>query len=94
MNREAYKQAFHALYLANNRTGLMLLWEELRRLKVDPDDIWQLIPNELILKKEISSLDLIDTIKNLLSEWIHKQSHNRCWYYPDIFNKICELLDI
>lgn len=33
-------------------------------------------------------------IKNKITEWLIKQGHNRCWYYPEIFNEICKILDI
>lgn len=32
--------------------------------------------------------------RELLEVWINKQSHDRCWYYPDIFNSLCLELGI
>ena len=34
------------------------------------------------------------TIKNLVEDWIGKQGHDSCWYYPDIFKSICNELGI
>lgn len=39
-------------------------------------------------------MDKLETAKTLLQEWTDKQGHDRCWYYPDIFNKLCEVLEI
>jgi len=30
----------------------------------------------------------------LLTEWAHKQHHDRCWYYPDVFDQLCDLLGV
>ncbi len=27
----------------------------------------------------------------VLSFWIRQQGHERCWYYPDIFKRLCGL---
>lgn len=27
----------------------------------------------------------------LIQEWVDQQGHNRCWYYPDLFNKLAAL---
>jgi hypothetical protein len=32
--------------------------------------------------------------RNALTEWAEKQGHDRCWYYPDILNRLCEILGI
>lgn len=29
-----------------------------------------------------------------LMEWINKQGHERCWYYPEIFRKLCGVLGV
>ena len=31
---------------------------------------------------------------SVLQEWIDKQSHDRCWYYPDLFNKLIEITGV
>ena len=33
-------------------------------------------------------------IKNCVKQWINKQGHDRCWYYPDIFREISSILEI
>lgn len=38
--------------------------------------------------------DKLSKIKILVQEWVDKQSHDKCWYYPDIFEAICKELDI
>jgi hypothetical protein len=35
-----------------------------------------------------------EQIKSIMLEWINKQSHDKCWYYPELFNRICEVLEI
>jgi len=32
--------------------------------------------------------------RNVIQEWVDKQGHNRCWYYPDLFNRLVEVYDI
>lgn len=32
--------------------------------------------------------------KQILQEWVNQQGHERCWYYPDVFNKLSTLFDI
>jgi hypothetical protein len=29
--------------------------------------------------------------KALIQEWLEKQGHERCWYYPEIFEKLAAL---
>lgn len=33
-------------------------------------------------------------VQDMVQEWLDKQGNERCWYYPDIFNKICEVLNL
>jgi hypothetical protein len=33
-------------------------------------------------------------IEEKIKEWINKQGHDSCWYYPEIFREICKELDI
>jgi hypothetical protein len=30
----------------------------------------------------------------VLIEWINKQGQDRCWYYPDLFRRLCEVLGV
>lgn len=32
--------------------------------------------------------------KQLIQSWIDKQGHDRCWYYPEIFEKLIAIYDI
>lgn len=32
--------------------------------------------------------------KKIIKEWADKQSHDRCWYYPDLFRRLATLFDI
>lgn len=33
-------------------------------------------------------------IKDVVQDWLDKQGHERCWYYPDLFKKIMDILEI
>ncbi len=35
-----------------------------------------------------------DAAKAIIQEWIAKQGHNRCWYYPDLFRQLADLFGI
>ncbi len=39
-------------------------------------------------------MSILDEARRLLQEWVDKQGHDRCWYYPDIFKKLAILLDV
>lgn len=30
----------------------------------------------------------------LLQQWVDQQSHDRCWYYPEIFRQLCDLFGV
>lgn len=30
----------------------------------------------------------------LLQEWVDQQGHNRCWYYPELFNELVKIFHI
>lgn len=42
----------------------------------------------------MSNSNLEDQTRILLQNWIDKQGHERCWYYPDIFNELIKLYGI
>ena len=53
--------------------------------------------NELEFDKYISSLDAVEKlnkIKREVEEWVNKQGHDRCWFYPEIFIRIKNILEI
>ncbi len=29
-----------------------------------------------------------------IQEWVDKQSHERCWYYPDLFQKLRNVFNV
>ena len=35
-----------------------------------------------------------DEARGIIQEWVDKQGHKRCWYYPDLFNKLVKVFDI
>jgi hypothetical protein len=32
--------------------------------------------------------------KQTLQTWVDQQGHERCWYYPEVFNKLVDIFDI
>lgn len=36
----------------------------------------------------------LSRIEHLVQEWMDKQGHERCWYYPDLFRQIADVLEI
>ncbi len=32
--------------------------------------------------------------RSIIQEWISKQGHDRCWYYPDLFRKLAKIFEI
>lgn len=32
--------------------------------------------------------------EKILKEWVAKTGHESCWFYADLFNKLCDLYDI
>lgn len=32
--------------------------------------------------------------KSIIQEWVDQQGHERCWYYPDLFNELVKLFEI
>lgn len=32
--------------------------------------------------------------KSVIQEWVDKQGHDRCWYYPDLFRKLADIFEI
>ena len=39
-------------------------------------------------------MDKLEEIKLIVQEWVDKQGHDRCWYYPALFRKLVEILEI
>jgi len=36
----------------------------------------------------------IEAVREVVQEWLDQQGHNRCWYYPELFNKLANLLNL
>jgi len=36
----------------------------------------------------------LERAKSVIQEWMDKQGHDRCWYYPDLFMKLAEIFDV
>jgi hypothetical protein len=36
----------------------------------------------------------IEKIKHIIQEWVDKQGHDRCWYYPELFNELIKILEL
>lgn len=36
----------------------------------------------------------LDAVKVVIQEWVDKQGHDRCWYYPELFRRLATILDI
>ena len=36
----------------------------------------------------------VQKAKLIIQEWIDKQGHERCWYYPDLFKQLLEVLEV
>ena len=35
-----------------------------------------------------------ESAKSVIQDWVDKQSHDRCWYYPDLFKKLADIFEI
>jgi len=42
----------------------------------------------------MDSEEKLKQAKLIIQEWIDKQGHERCWYYPDLFNKLVKIFEI
>jgi len=38
--------------------------------------------------------DKFKEAKQVIQEWVDKQGHERCWYYPELFNQLVKIFDI
>ena len=32
--------------------------------------------------------------REVLQRWVDNQSHDRCWYYPDLFRELAAILEV
>jgi hypothetical protein len=45
-------------------------------------------------RMSITDSDRLDSVKKIIREWLDQQGHDRCWYYPDIFNRLVRELEL
>ncbi len=36
----------------------------------------------------------LEEVKKIVQESIEKQGHERCWYHPDLFQRLIEVLEV
>ena len=36
----------------------------------------------------------LKVVEEIVQEFVDKQGHERCWYYPDLFNRLSQTLNI
>jgi hypothetical protein len=42
----------------------------------------------------VTDADRLAVARQVLREWLDKQGHSRCWYYPELFTRLAECLDV
>lgn len=42
----------------------------------------------------MSADDRLDDVKAIVQEWLDKQGHDRCWWYPELFERLAEVLEL
>lgn len=42
----------------------------------------------------MNDTEKLEQAKIVLQEWLDKQGHDRCWYYPEIFSKLVDILEV
>jgi hypothetical protein len=42
----------------------------------------------------MNDTEKLNKVKEILLEAIEKEGHERCWYHPDLFQKLIDLLEI
>jgi hypothetical protein len=40
------------------------------------------------------SEEKLEEARRVLQQWVDKQGHERCWYYPDLFRELAEILEV
>lgn len=36
----------------------------------------------------------VEEARSILHAWLSKQGHERCWYYPELFHRLCAALAV
>lgn len=42
----------------------------------------------------MSDAEKLQQIQQVILEWDNKQGHDRCWYYPDLFQRIAAIVGV
>jgi hypothetical protein len=46
------------------------------------------------LKKEFIMCEKCNEAKKTIQNWVDQQGHDRCWYYPELFEKLVAMFDV
>ncbi len=42
----------------------------------------------------MTDTEKLAAIERIVQEWTDKQGHDRCWYYPELYRRIADVLGI
>ena len=42
----------------------------------------------------VTDTEKLAQIERIVQEWTDQQGHDRCWYYPDLYRRIIDVLGI
>jgi hypothetical protein len=42
----------------------------------------------------LTDKETLDAARAVLRGWLDKQGHERCWYYPELFRELAELMHV
>ena len=71
------------------------LAKKITELKESEEPILYIGEEFLELAPEIIKLaNLQAEARSILQEWVDKQGHERCWYYPELFKKLAALYGV
>ncbi len=42
----------------------------------------------------MNDTEKVEKVKEVIQEWVNKQGHDRCWYYPELFKELIKILDV
>jgi hypothetical protein len=44
--------------------------------------------------EKIDDSQKLEEIRQITQSWLDQQGHNRCWYYPELFQKLATVLNL
>ena len=47
--------------------------------------------NKYLIDRNVNELQ---NIRQIVQEWLDQQGHDRCWYYPELFSKLANVLNL